>query len=122
MAANAFTFDVSTYFLQGQAVASVRGGSRVEMLADKDFPIKFVYPPEGAIPLPATANVVGPAGRRAGRAGGRFRAGGRDETAGPGRRQRRALRLDRPVDEGGRAVMSVSVTGVTEASADQDEK
>ncbi|GAA3595402.1 ABC transporter substrate-binding protein [Nonomuraea rosea] len=62
VAANAFTFDttadVSNYFLQGQAVASVWGGSRVETLADKNFPIKFVYPAEGAIPLLATANVV----------------------------------------------------------------
>ncbi|MFC5826304.1 ABC transporter substrate-binding protein [Nonomuraea insulae] len=62
VAANAFTFDttadVSNYFLQGQAVASVWGGSRVETLADKDFPIKFVYPEKGAIPLLATANVV----------------------------------------------------------------
>ncbi|MFI6633099.1 ABC transporter substrate-binding protein [Nonomuraea fuscirosea] len=62
VAANAFTFDttadVSNYFLQGQAVASVWGGSRVETLADKDFPITFVYPGGGAIPLLATANVV----------------------------------------------------------------
>ncbi|AQZ63837.1 ABC transporter substrate-binding protein [[Actinomadura] parvosata subsp. kistnae] len=62
VAANAFTFDttadVSNYFLQGQAVASVWGGSRVETLADKDFPIKFAYPEKGAIPLLATANVV----------------------------------------------------------------
>jgi putative spermidine/putrescine transport system substrate-binding protein len=62
VAANAFTFDttadVSSYFLQGQAVASVWGGSRVETLADKNFPIKFAYPEEGAIPLLATANVV----------------------------------------------------------------
>jgi putative spermidine/putrescine transport system substrate-binding protein len=62
VAANAFTFDttadVSNYFLQGQAVATVWGGSRVETLADKDFPITFVYPEEGAIPLLATANVV----------------------------------------------------------------
>jgi putative spermidine/putrescine transport system substrate-binding protein len=62
VAANAFTFDttadVSNYFLQGQAVASVWGGSRVETLADKNFPIKFAYPEEGAIPLLATANVV----------------------------------------------------------------
>ncbi|MEV4475561.1 ABC transporter substrate-binding protein [Nonomuraea sp. NPDC049504] len=62
VAANAFTFDttadVSNYFLQGQAVASVWGGSRVETLADKDFPITFVYPEKGAIPLLATANVV----------------------------------------------------------------
>ncbi|NBE92197.1 ABC transporter substrate-binding protein [Nonomuraea sp. KC401] len=62
VAANAFTFDttadVSNYFLQGQAVASVWGGSRVETLADKDFPIAFVHPEGGAIPLLATANVV----------------------------------------------------------------
>ncbi|WP_433428153.1 ABC transporter substrate-binding protein [Nonomuraea sp. CA-141351] len=62
VAANAFTFDttadVSNYFLQGQAVATVWGGSRVETLADKKFPIKFAYPEEGAIPLLATANVV----------------------------------------------------------------
>ncbi|GAA3654167.1 ABC transporter substrate-binding protein [Nonomuraea antimicrobica] len=62
VAANAFTFDatadVSNYFLQGQAVATVWGGSRVETLADKSFPISFVYPETGAIPLLATANVV----------------------------------------------------------------
>ncbi|MBT2232623.1 ABC transporter substrate-binding protein [Nonomuraea sp. NEAU-A123] len=62
VAANAFTFDttadVSNYFLQGQAVATVWGGSRVETLADKNFPITFVYPEKGAIPLLATANVV----------------------------------------------------------------
>ncbi|TDD47533.1 ABC transporter substrate-binding protein [Nonomuraea terrae] len=62
VAVNAFTFDttadVSNYFLQGQAVASVWGGSRVETLADKGFPITFAYPEEGAIPLLATANVV----------------------------------------------------------------
>ncbi|MCG5217867.1 ABC transporter substrate-binding protein [Streptosporangium sp. KLBMP 9127] len=62
MAANAFTFDttadVSNYFLQGQAVATVWGNSRVQTLADKDFPIEFVYPEEGALPLIATVNVV----------------------------------------------------------------
>ncbi|MEU6035829.1 ABC transporter substrate-binding protein [Actinomadura sp. NPDC047616] len=62
LAANAVTFDntadVSNYFLQGQAAASVWGKSRVETLADKNFPIKFVYPKEGAVPLLATANVV----------------------------------------------------------------
>jgi putative spermidine/putrescine transport system substrate-binding protein len=62
IAANAVTFDttadVSNYFLQGQAVASVWGNSRVQMLAKKGFPIKFVYPAEGALPLIATVNVV----------------------------------------------------------------
>ncbi|GAA3595399.1 ABC transporter substrate-binding protein [Nonomuraea rosea] len=62
VAANAVTFDttadVSNYFLQGQAVATVWGNSRVQMLAKKGFPIKFVYPEEGALPLIATVNVV----------------------------------------------------------------
>ncbi|MEV0390232.1 ABC transporter substrate-binding protein [Nonomuraea sp. NPDC050643] len=62
VAANAVTFDttadVSNYFLQGQAVASVWGNSRVQMLAKKGFPIEFVYPEEGALPLVATVNVV----------------------------------------------------------------
>ncbi|KAB8195476.1 extracellular solute-binding protein [Nonomuraea phyllanthi] len=62
VAANAVTFDttadVSNYFLQGQAVASVWGNSRVQTLAGKGFPIKFVYPEEGALPLIATVNVV----------------------------------------------------------------
>ncbi|GAA2824129.1 ABC transporter substrate-binding protein [Nonomuraea rubra] len=62
IAANAVTFDttadVSNYFLQGQAVASVWGNSRVQMLAKKGFPIEFVYPEEGALPLIATVNVV----------------------------------------------------------------
>ncbi|AQZ63838.1 hypothetical protein BKM31_22365 [[Actinomadura] parvosata subsp. kistnae] len=62
IAANAVTFDttadVSNYFLQGQAVASVWGNSRVQMLAKKGFPIAFVYPEEGALPLIATVSVV----------------------------------------------------------------
>ncbi|WP_326641947.1 ABC transporter substrate-binding protein [Nonomuraea fuscirosea] len=62
VAANAVTFDttadVSNYFLQGQAVASVWGNSRVQMLAKKGFPVEFVYPEEGALPLIATVNVV----------------------------------------------------------------
>jgi putative spermidine/putrescine transport system substrate-binding protein len=62
VAANAVTFDttadVSNYFLQGQAVATVWGNSRVQMLAKKGFPIEFVYPEEGALPLIATVNVV----------------------------------------------------------------
>ncbi|MBF8189486.1 ABC transporter substrate-binding protein, partial [Nonomuraea sp. K274] len=62
VAANAVTFDttadVSNYFLQGQAVASIWGNSRVQVLADKDYPIEFVYPEEGALPLIATVNVV----------------------------------------------------------------
>ncbi|WP_433509470.1 ABC transporter substrate-binding protein [Nonomuraea sp. CA-143628] len=62
VAANAVTFDttadVSNYFLQGQAVASVWGNSRVRLLAKKGFPIEFVYPEEGALPLIATVNVV----------------------------------------------------------------
>jgi putative spermidine/putrescine transport system substrate-binding protein len=62
IAGNAVTFDttadVSNYFLQGQAVATVWGNSRVQMLAKKGFPIKFVYPEEGALPLIATVNVV----------------------------------------------------------------
>ncbi|SEH01280.1 putative spermidine/putrescine transport system substrate-binding protein [Nonomuraea solani] len=62
VAANAVTFDttadVSNYFLQGQAVATVWGNSRVQMLAKKGFPIEFVYPEEGALPLVATVNVV----------------------------------------------------------------
>ncbi|MCF6476286.1 ABC transporter substrate-binding protein [Nonomuraea sp. MG754425] len=62
IAANAVTFDttadVSNYFLQGQAVASIWGNSRVQTLAGKGFPIAFVYPEEGALPLIATVNVV----------------------------------------------------------------
>ncbi|MFC4006880.1 ABC transporter substrate-binding protein [Nonomuraea purpurea] len=62
VAANAVTFDttadVSNYFLQGQAVATVWGNSRVQTLAAKGFPIAFVYPEEGALPLIATVNVV----------------------------------------------------------------
>jgi putative spermidine/putrescine transport system substrate-binding protein len=62
VAANAVTFDttadVSNYFLQGQAVATVWGNSRVQTLAKKGFPIEFVYPEEGALPLIATVNVV----------------------------------------------------------------
>jgi putative spermidine/putrescine transport system substrate-binding protein len=62
VAANALTFDttadVSNYFLQGQAVATVWGNSRVQTLAKKGFPIEFVYPEEGALPLIATVNVV----------------------------------------------------------------
>ncbi|MEV4333658.1 ABC transporter substrate-binding protein [Streptomyces sp. NPDC049597] len=62
LAANTFTFDtsadVSNYFLQGQAVASVWGNARVQNLASQDFPVKFVYPREKAALLLATANVV----------------------------------------------------------------
>ncbi|MFC5826305.1 ABC transporter substrate-binding protein [Nonomuraea insulae] len=62
IAANAVTFDttadVSNYFLQGQAVASIWGNSRVQTLAKKGYPIEFVYPEEGALPLIATVNVV----------------------------------------------------------------
>ncbi|MEU0926995.1 ABC transporter substrate-binding protein [Streptomyces malaysiensis] len=62
IAANAATFDttadVSNYFLQGQAAASVWGVSRTSTLAEKDFPIEFVYPKDGAIGLVTTANVV----------------------------------------------------------------
>ncbi|MFC7586186.1 extracellular solute-binding protein [Nonomuraea antimicrobica] len=62
VAANAVTFDttadVSNYFLQGQAVASIWGNSRVQMLAKKGYPVRFVYPEEGALPLIATVNVV----------------------------------------------------------------
>ncbi|WP_431875831.1 extracellular solute-binding protein [Amycolatopsis sacchari] len=62
IAANAVTFDttadVSNYFLQGQAAASVWGVSRVATLADKNFPVKFGYPDDGAIALVTTANVV----------------------------------------------------------------
>ncbi|MEU8474106.1 ABC transporter substrate-binding protein [Streptomyces hygroscopicus] len=62
IAGNAVTFDttadVSNYFLQGQAAASVWGVSRTSTLADKDFPIAFVYPKDGAIALVTTANVV----------------------------------------------------------------
>ncbi|MEV1177789.1 ABC transporter substrate-binding protein [Nonomuraea sp. NPDC049784] len=62
VAANAVTFDttadVSSYFLQGQAVATIWGNSRVQTLAGKGFPIAFVYPEEGALPLIATVNVV----------------------------------------------------------------
>ncbi|MGW7041527.1 ABC transporter substrate-binding protein [Streptomyces avermitilis] len=62
IAKNAATFDttadVSNYFLQGQAAVSVWGLSRTSTLADKDFPIEFVYPKDGAIGLVTTANVV----------------------------------------------------------------
>lgn len=62
IAANAVTFDttadVSNYFLQGQAAASVWGVSRTSTLADKNFPISFSYPAGGAIALVLTANVV----------------------------------------------------------------
>ncbi|MGW7595142.1 extracellular solute-binding protein [Streptomyces rubiginosohelvolus] len=62
IAKNAATFDttadVSNYFLQGQAAASVWGVSRTSTLAEKDFPIEFVYPKDGAIGLVTTANVV----------------------------------------------------------------
>ncbi|MEV4475562.1 ABC transporter substrate-binding protein [Nonomuraea salmonea] len=62
IAANAVTFDttadVSNFFLQGQAVASIWGNSRVQTLAKKGFPVEFVYPEEGALPLIATVNVV----------------------------------------------------------------
>jgi putative spermidine/putrescine transport system substrate-binding protein len=62
IARNAVTFDttadVSNYFLQGQAAASVWGVSRVSTLAAKDFPVQFVYPEGGAMALVTTANVV----------------------------------------------------------------
>ncbi|MEU6262908.1 ABC transporter substrate-binding protein [Saccharopolyspora shandongensis] len=62
IAGNAVTFDttadVSNYFLQGQAAASVWGLSRASTLAEKNFPVRFVYPEEGALALVATANVV----------------------------------------------------------------
>ncbi|MHA6619011.1 ABC transporter substrate-binding protein [Pseudonocardia sp. DLS-67] len=62
IARNAVTFDttadVSNYFLQGQAAASVWGVSRVSSLAEKDFPVQFVYPEGGAMALVTTANVV----------------------------------------------------------------
>lgn len=62
IAENAATFDttadVSNYFLQGQAAASVWGVSRTSTLAEKDFPIEFAYPKDGAIGLVTTANVV----------------------------------------------------------------
>ncbi|MCG7333719.1 ABC transporter substrate-binding protein [Sporosarcina sp. ACRSM] len=62
IADNAITFDttadVSNFFLQGQAVASAWGSSRVYLLQDTGFPIEYVIPEEGAPALIATANVV----------------------------------------------------------------
>ncbi|WP_257347361.1 ABC transporter substrate-binding protein [Pseudalkalibacillus decolorationis] len=62
IAKNAVTFDktadVSNYFLQGQTVASAWGSSRVYTLQDSGFPIKYVYPEEGAVALISTANLV----------------------------------------------------------------
>lgn len=59
---NAITFDqtadVSNYFLQGQAVASVWGSSRVFTLQEKGFPIEYVMPEEGTPALIATVSVV----------------------------------------------------------------
>jgi len=52
------TADVSNYFLQGQAVATVWGNSRTNTLKASGFPIQFVYPKEGAGALLATANLV----------------------------------------------------------------
>lgn len=52
------TADVSPYFLQNQAVASVWGNSRTNTLRAGGFPIEFVYPKEGAGALLATANLV----------------------------------------------------------------
>ena len=52
------TADVSNYFLQGQAVATVWGNSRTNTLRASGFPIQFVYPKEGAGALLATANLV----------------------------------------------------------------
>ncbi|MDQ0269818.1 ABC transporter substrate-binding protein [Cytobacillus purgationiresistens] len=52
------TADVSNYFLQGQAVASSWGSSRVYTLQDSGFPIEFVTPDEGAPALMATVSVV----------------------------------------------------------------
>lgn len=59
---NAVTFDqtadVSNYFLQGQAVASAWGSSRVYTLQESGFPIEYVIPEEGAPALMATVSVV----------------------------------------------------------------
>ena len=52
------TADVTNYFLQGQAVATVWGNSRTNTLRATGFPIAFVYPKEGAGALLATANLV----------------------------------------------------------------
>ncbi|KWZ81092.1 MULTISPECIES: ABC transporter substrate-binding protein [Heyndrickxia] len=52
------TADVSNYFLQGQTIISAWGSSRVYTLKNSGFPIKFVYPKEGAVALMTTANVV----------------------------------------------------------------
>ncbi|SFV07403.1 ABC transporter substrate-binding protein [Alicyclobacillus macrosporangiidus] len=52
------TADVSNYFLQGTAVASVWGQGRVNTLKAQGFPIEFVFPKEGAVALLATGNVV----------------------------------------------------------------
>src|SRR5581483_2059003 len=52
------TADVSNYFLQGQADATVWGNSRTNTLRATGFPIQFVYPKEGAGALLATANLV----------------------------------------------------------------
>jgi putative spermidine/putrescine transport system substrate-binding protein len=52
------TADVSNYFLQGQAVATVWGNSRTNTLRASGYPIQFVYPKEGAGALLATANLV----------------------------------------------------------------
>jgi len=52
------TADVSNYFLQGTAVASVWGQGRVNSLKAQGFPIEFVFPKAGAVALFSTANVV----------------------------------------------------------------
>jgi putative spermidine/putrescine transport system substrate-binding protein len=52
------TADVSNYFLQNQAIATVWGNSRTNTLRATGFPIEFVYPKEGAGALLATANLV----------------------------------------------------------------
>ncbi|MEK5427732.1 ABC transporter substrate-binding protein [Cytobacillus sp. FSL R7-0680] len=62
IAQNTITFDktadVSNYFLQGQAVASAWGSSRVLTLQDSGFPIEYITPEEGAPALMATVSVV----------------------------------------------------------------
>lgn len=62
IAKNAVTFDktadVSNYFMQGQAVASVWGSSRVFTLQDTGFPIEYVVPEEGVPALMPTISVI----------------------------------------------------------------
>ncbi|AXI10406.1 ABC transporter substrate-binding protein [Oceanobacillus zhaokaii] len=52
------TADVSNYFVQGQTVASVWGTGRIYTLQDTGFPIEYVSPEEGAVPLIVTVSVV----------------------------------------------------------------